>query len=561
MKLITLLIRFLNSTMISLKSVKNLFIGLLVIFLYFLPNFIFGENSKISLVDNLDSNIVWIKMLLANKIVFVNPNENINQILNGVPRSSIYSFYDISILWFNIFGIYWGYVFNKIIMSFVGFIGVYFLQKKYFKKFYLNDFVTISISLIFALQPFWSFNLTIAGLPLLLFVFLELHNKSKNNFIWIYILLFPFYSSLFLSGIFIILLLFMLELIYSINNKSINKKYYFTILLITFLYITSHYPVFYTFLNTNYVSHRTEFISPINGFTESLFLTIKLFLLGQLHSGGVHFLYFPVLITSFFYQFKNKKFNKIFLYISFFIIITSFYFGFIHNEILYSISELLFKILPIQTQRFYFLHPIAWILLLIISSYCFKNNILILKLILLTNLFFLFSKNEIFSNSSSVTFKKYYAINQFSDINKYINTPLNNFKVINIGIEPAVSQFNGFYTLDGYLADYPLNYKRKFRKVIAKELDRSEYLKNYYDKWGSRCYSFSSELDLQKLYTKGNNKTINNLFFDFKLLKSMGCRYLISGVKINLLNNKNLLFEKKFISTDSQWDIYLYKII
>jgi hypothetical protein len=547
--------------MISLKSIKTLFIGLSVILLYFLPNFIFGENSKISFVDNLDSNIVWIKILLANKIVFVNPNENINQILNGVPRSSIYSFYDISILWFNIFGIYWGYVINKIIMSFVGFIGVYFLQKEYFKKFYLNDFVTISISLIFALQPFWSFNLTIAGLPLLLFVFLELHNNSKNNFIWIYIFLFPFYSSLFLSGIFIILLFFILELIFSINSKSINIKYYFTILLISFLYLASHYPVFYTFFNTNYVSHRTEFISPINSFTESLFLTIKLFLLGQLHSGGVHFLYFPVLLTSFFYQLKNKKFNKIFIYISIFIIITSFYFGFIHNEIFYPFSEFLFKILPIQTQRFYFLHPIAWMLLLIISSYYFKNKILILKLILLTNLFFLFSKNEIFSNSSSITFKKYYAINQFRDINKYINTPLNDFKVINIGIEPAVSQFNGFYTLDGYLADYPLTYKKTFRKVIAKELDRSENLKNYYDKWGSRCYSFSSELDLQKLYTKGNNKTINNLFFDFKLLKNMGCRYLISGVKINLHNNKNLLFEKKFISTDSEWDIYLYKII
>jgi hypothetical protein len=49
---------------------------------------------------------------------------------------------------------------------------------------------------------------------------------------------------------------------------------------------------------------------------------------------------------------------------------------------------------------------------------------------------------------------------------------LNVFKAKNIGIDLTVSQFNEFYTLDVYLADYPLTYKKTFRKIIAKELNR-----------------------------------------------------------------------------------------
>jgi hypothetical protein len=545
----------------NIHPIKYIYIGFSCIILFFLPNIILGESAKISFVDNLDSNLVWIKILISNNLIFANPGKNINIILNGVPRSSIYSFYDLSFIWFKFFGMYWGYLINKIIMSFVGFTGVYLLQIKYFKKYYLNNFITITISLIYALQPFWSFNLTIAGLPLLLFVFLELHNNSKNNFIWLYIIIFPFYSSLFLSGIFIIFSLLFFYFFYTYSSNSINKKYSFSIILITLLYLISHFPVFYTFLNSNYVSHRQDFVTPIYGFTDAVLLTIKLFFFGQFHSGGAHFFYLPILLISLYFQIKLNIFNKLFKFILFFIVISSIYYGFIHSFFLHNISYLIFKVFPIQTERFYFLHPLAWILLLIIGSSYFRNKISILKLILIINIIFVISKNEMFSNTTSIPFNKYYAVSQFNDIKKFINTPVDKYKVINVGIEPAVSQFNGLYTLDGYLPDYPLSHKNTFRKVIVKELERSKTIKNYYDNWGSRCYSFSSELDLKKIYSKGNNIIIENLFFDYKLLKNMGCNYVISSVKINQEKNNNLVFQGKFVSAYSQWDIYLYKII
>ena len=37
------------------------------------------------------------------------------------------------------------------------------------------------------------------------------------------------------------------------------------------------------------------------------------------------------------------------------------------------------------------------------------------------------------------------------------------------------------------------------------------------------------------------------LILDFKILKNLGCRYLIPDVKINLLNNKKFIVEKNYI--------------
>ena len=91
------------------------------------------------------------------------------------------------------------------------------------------------------------------------------------------------------------------------------------------------------------------------------------------------------------------------------------------------------------------------------------------------------------------TVERYFAQKQFSEIKAFIDKPLNSFRVASIGLNPSISLFNGFYTADGYFVNYPLAYKKKFRKVIEKELNKSQDLKSYYDKWGNRVYLFSSQ--------------------------------------------------------------------
>ena len=68
------------------------------------------------------------------------------------------------------------------------------------------------------------------------------------------------------------------------------------------------------------------------------------------------------------------------------------------------------------------------------------------------------------------------------------------YRVVSLGIDPAAAYYQGFYCLDGYLNNYSLDYKDKFRKIIQPELDKSEYLADYYDDRGNRCYLYSAEI-------------------------------------------------------------------
>ena len=59
------------------------------------------------------------------------------------------------------------------------------------------------------------------------------------------------------------------------------------------------------------------------------------------------------------------------------------------------------------------------------------------------------------------------------------------------GFHPAVLEYNGIATLDGYLGFYPQSYKEDFRRIIAPALERVEASRAYYDDWGARAYLYS----------------------------------------------------------------------
>ena len=84
---------------------KALSIGaLLLIAINFLPYFILGQDSHLLVHDNLDSNIVWVKMLLENGYFISHPMNTIEQVFNGVPLAMVYGTYDFGLVIFKIFG-------------------------------------------------------------------------------------------------------------------------------------------------------------------------------------------------------------------------------------------------------------------------------------------------------------------------------------------------------------------------------------------------------------------------------------------------------------------------
>ena len=114
----------------------------------------------------------------------------------------------------------------------------------------------------------------------------------------------------------------------------------------------------------------------------------------------------------------------------------------------------------------------------------------------------------------------------------------------------------------GYFVNYPLEYKKKFRKIIEKELNKDKNLKSYYDNWGNRVYLFSSELGRKHFIYKSENKILlKDLDYNWKALYDLNVRFIFSSVKIDISNIDKLKFKKKFVNELSAWDIYLYQLI
>ena len=78
------------------------------IIVYYVPYFILGKDSHILIHDNLDSVLTWIKILINNDAIFVNANRIIHSVFDGLTVSSIYPYYDIPMIFFKVFGVFWG---------------------------------------------------------------------------------------------------------------------------------------------------------------------------------------------------------------------------------------------------------------------------------------------------------------------------------------------------------------------------------------------------------------------------------------------------------------------
>lgn len=147
-------------------------------------------------------------------------------------------------------------------------------------------------------------------------------------------------------------------------------------------------------------------------------------------------------------------------------------------------------------------------------------------------------KNIVFDLKTNNSFDSFFKFNAYKKIKLLVGSK----RVASIGANPMIAAMNDINVIDGYHTIYHLSYKKKFRKIIAKELDQNNTLKDYYDNWSNRIVMFYSDE--------------NNLLFDFGEAKNLGAVFIISSFPI-----KNESLESNCLLCDKNNKIYLYKII
>jgi hypothetical protein len=176
-----------------------------------------------------------------------------------------------------------------------------------------------------------------------------------------------------------------------------------------------------------------------------------------------------------------------------------------------------------------------------------------------------FNKPENYT-SNTLSVYHFYSEELFTEISNYIGKDQKDYRVGNIGLHPAVARHNGFYTIDGYSNLYNLDHKNKIESIISQELSKNNLLNNKFRYAGFRCYLFTSELyDIwnhkDKIISKNRNLSISQPEFNYTILKSLPCHYLMSTVKIELSENTPLNFLQSFEKDKLPYRIYLYELI
>lgn len=164
-----------------------------------------------------------------------------------------------------------------------------------------------------------------------------------------------------------------------------------------------------------------------------------------------------------------------------------------------------------------------------------------------------------------LSFREYYAVGVLEQVKVFLRQETGqepqDYRVASLGIDPAAALYHGFYCLDGYSNNYPLTYKHAFRRILEPELEKSPYLKEYFDGWGNRCYLFSSECPGYYTIEK-NGFFFQNYELNTEAMRELGGEYLLSAAYI--LNGEKqgltLMREAPFETRDSYYRIFLYKV-
>ena len=128
------------------------------------------------------------------------------------------------------------------------------------------------------------------------------------------------------------------------------------------------------------------------------------------------------------------------------------------------------------------------------------------------------------------------------------------------GFYPAILEYNGIATLDGYLGFYAQSYKEDFRKIIAPALERVEESRDYFDSWGARAYLYSGT-DLSVVNAQRSlNVTDQDIYIDIDAFKALGGKYIFS--RIELTNEAEAGLERigTYANEQSPYVLYVYQV-
>lgn len=597
---------------------KNCYLaaGLVLSCLFMILYFLLGGGSIVTYHDQLDGELF--SYLLTAKYLFTDIRVY-PEIMNGLPAAGAVPPAPLFVLLYAAFKPFTAFMISQWIIYLTAFLGMYLLLTRLTGR----EFISFSIAVIFMLMPFYPvYGLCIPGQPLLFFAVLALFDKERRSavsssfprkagyyfsadsiFYYLIIFFYGISSSLVLAGFACLLLLGGSALIHTITALRLKKRgslslwFSLIVLLASYISVNSGLIRQVLFPGNTYISHKTEMVLSPQNFSDYF---KEAFTTGISYAQSFHLVLFILMFFCLLLFFMNAVVKKESLFsgsdklpllkalrVLLFIFLICLFYAFYHGHFITEIRNISGGILKtFNLDRVCWLLPTAWCILAgyLLSfiaglrehktaarscSLCLKYGIIsatlgiwgitvLLHSPLRPNLSKLLKGEDYYA----LDWDRFFAEDIFSQIDSAIGKPKDSYHVISVGIYPAAAAYNGFYCLDGYSNNYPLEYKHTFRRIMEDELEKSDYIRDFFDNWGNRCYITTAEQANYYTFEKKWNSVIYDLDLNTDVLKELDCRYVFSAAYLMNAEEKGLtlLREAPFEAEGSWYHIYVYAV-
>ena len=549
---------------------------------------IFREGSYIQVHDNLDLFASQLQIMKNTDTFFA--HDVLLPMLGGISRNNFGSEFSLYNILFYLLPNFWAYMAGYALKITIGIFSFCLLAKDVYGDTYeVYRPLVLVIATAYGLIPvFPAYGIAFTSVPLIVYLLRRIYFKP-NAWLYLGVFLYPLLSYFSYFGIFLLAYVALAVVILWIRDKRFPKGITVSLFLLAAGYIAFEHRLFKEMLFSDVVTIRGSMVSADLSFAENLKSVWAVFTSTNFHEQDSHmYLVLPVcligLVLINFGYIRRKEFRKI-LTDSCNLVLGLIVF----NCIIYGLydwkafRELVEAIVPqltgFQFNRFTFFNPFLWYALLFLivkRMYDSRKKVLIwvANVIVMAAVLIVMFKPQMYNDFYNTCYYNAYSIlkqTQVNDLNyeEYYSQDLFSYIKEEIGydgewsaaygLNPAILQYNGIATVDGYLGMYSQEYKEAFRKVIAPALETAPGNRIYFDNWGARAYLFSGADESTYAPYRDLGLSDYSLQIDTDAYKAIGGQYIFSRIEISNREELGITLKGVYSHDSSPYTIYLYE--
>ena len=557
---------------------------------------VFGESSYIAVHDNLDLFMAQFGML-KNTDSFFSHGVDV-PFLGGVTRDNLPSELSLYTLLYFLLPPFAAYITGYLLKVAISLASVWMLAKEW----YGEDFVKyrpMAAMMGFCygiLNLFPAFGIPFASIPLALYLLLRIYRKPSVK---LYVLLFcyPFFSYFSYHGFFILAYLLAGIIWLWIRDRKAPVSLMAALVVLGLGYVFFEYRLFYVMLFGGVETIRATMAEADLTAGEIMAQSADVWLHGMFHAESVHDKLVLWICAGYFFWRNGKYvaerkykaiFHDVYNLLMLLLVFNSVVYGIYNWGAFRRMVEMLVPPLKgFQFNRTVFFSPFLWYgayFMILQRMYTFSFGTegreairrwsrwaangrarAAAAVILLTpsryNDLFFTCKNkalEIIKGKEidEMNFREFYSCDLFEKVKEDIG--YEGEWSAAYGFHPAVLEYNGIATLDGYLGFYPQSYKEDFRRIIAPALERVEASRAYYDDWGARAYLYSgTDLSVVSQF-KSFTVEDKDIYIDAGAFADLGGKYIFSRFELGNADEAGLHLIKAYEAEEAPYAVYVY---